>query len=161
MTATEHDEQAALVERCAWLSTQHPDLRLLFAIPNGGMRSKATAGKLKAEGVKSGVPDLCLPIARQGYHGLFIELKTLHGQPSTDQQWWIVELTRQGYLALVCYGQDEAWRVITRYLGIEASASARLTRIETAARAHVAEWDSGDTMAHGSRDTLRKALEER
>jgi hypothetical protein len=35
----------------------------------------------------------------------------------------------------------------------------RLTRIEVAARAYVAAWDAGDTMAHEERGILRKALE--
>lgn len=38
-------------------------------------RDKATAVALKRQGVKAGVPDICLPVARNGYHGLHIELK--------------------------------------------------------------------------------------
>src|SRR5262245_64718583 len=49
--------------------------RLCFAIPNGGARDVITAGRLKAEGVRAGVPDVCLPVARAGYHGLFLEVK--------------------------------------------------------------------------------------
>ena len=61
---SEHHEQCALF---AWLRLQWPDLdRVSFAIPNGGHRHKAVAGKLKAEGVKAGVPDIFIayPIAR-------------------------------------------------------------------------------------------------
>ena len=122
---SEHGEQCALVERCAWLANQHPELKLLFAVPNGGHRNKVTAALLKREGVKAGVLDLFLPVARMGYHGLAVEMKALDGQPSKAQEWWICELTKQGYLALVCYGQDEAWSVIARYLGIEEAADRR------------------------------------
>lgn len=51
------------------------ELALLHHIPNGGARSKATAGRLKAEGVKAGIPDICLPVPKNGYGALYIELK--------------------------------------------------------------------------------------
>ena len=38
-----------------------PRLEWIHAIPNGGLRNKATASNLKAEGVKSGVLDVFLP----------------------------------------------------------------------------------------------------
>lgn len=38
--------------------TQYPELELLYHIPNEGKRSKVTGGRLKALGLKSGVPDL-------------------------------------------------------------------------------------------------------
>ena len=66
MLASEHQEQAALF-RWAWFAqVKHPALALLYAIPNGGHRHKAVAARMKAEGVKAGVPDLCLPVARGG-----------------------------------------------------------------------------------------------
>ncbi len=120
---SEHQEQAALVQRCQWYANQYPELALLYAVPNGGLRTKATAAKLRAEGVKSGIPDLVLPIPRQQrdgtwLHGLYIELKTTSGKTSEAQEWWLEQLRRQGYLAVVCKGQDAAWRVICEYLAI-------------------------------------------
>lgn len=53
-----------------------------YAIPNGGKRDKITAGKLKAEGVKPGVPDIHVPFAIQPYHGLYVEMK----RPKTEGQ---------------------------------------------------------------------------
>lgn len=76
---TEHEEQKALIEWSAWMSNARPELSLMFAVPNGGDRHPAVAAKLKAEGVKAGVPDIFLPVPRNGYHGLFIELKELKG----------------------------------------------------------------------------------
>ena len=71
----ESGHQEAIIEWCAWNMQQYPELELLYHVPNGGKRDKATAAVLKRQGVKAGVPDLVLPVARCGYHGLYIELK--------------------------------------------------------------------------------------
>lgn len=115
-TATEHQEQAALFERVELEGRKYPELELLFAIPNGGLRDKRVAAKLKAEGVKPGVPDLCLPVARGRYHGLFIEMKAKGGTVTPEQVQWTSKLTLQGYFAMICVGQDDAWSVLTSYL---------------------------------------------
>jgi len=118
---SEHSEQCALIERCAWEANRVPALRLLFAVPNGGARHPAIASKLKAEGVRAGVPDLLLPVARRGYHALWIELKTGRYRPSPPQLWWHEHLRAEGYQVEVCYGADAAWNVIADYLGLEAT----------------------------------------
>ncbi len=71
----------------------------------------------KLEGVKAGVPDVWLPVARQGFHGLVIELKADETKrPSKEQERWIRELTDQGYLAVVCHGCEAAKGVLMAYL---------------------------------------------
>lgn len=117
---TEHEEQAALLAWCGYAKATVPELGLLFAIPNGGRRHIKVATDMKAEGVKPGVPDLFLPVARNGYHGLFIELKTTQGRLSAEQKCWLAALTEQGYLAVCCHGWDEARREISGYLRLEA-----------------------------------------
>ena len=112
----EHFEQKALFDWARWESRKVPELALLFAIPNGGKRSKAVAGKLKAEGVKAGVPDICLPVACGKYHGLFIELKAEGGRATDTQMEWIYRLRGHGYCANVCFGWEEAKRIIESYL---------------------------------------------
>lgn len=112
----EHFEQVALFVWADLNAYRCPELSLLFAIPNGGKRSKAVAGKLKAEGVRAGVPDLCLPVARGQYHGLFIELKAERGRVTPLQYEWAEALTDQGYLALVCHGWERAKTAIEKYL---------------------------------------------
>ena len=67
---TEAQEQMTLFSWAAMQSGKYPELNLLYHVPNGGSRHKAEAGRLRAEGVKAGVPDLCLPVARGQYHGL-------------------------------------------------------------------------------------------
>lgn len=118
------DQEQAKVFRWADLQTNvMPELALLHAIPNGGQRSKATAAILKATGVKAGVPDICLPVARQSYHGLYIELKRpatagrRQGKVSEIQSVWLERLHAQGYCVDVCYGAEEAIRTIRSYLG--------------------------------------------
>lgn len=115
---TESEEQCSLFEWAKVFEDQYPELRLLFHVPNGGLRNKATAVRLVAEGVRSGVPDLFLPVARKGFHGLFIEMKKKRGGALTDKQKeWIAALNDQGYKAVVCYGWDDARKVIEEYLG--------------------------------------------
>lgn len=113
----ESEEQTILFDWVRMMERRVPELRLMYHIPNGGYRHKATAGKLKAEGVKSGVPDICLPVARHSYHGLYIELKRRKGNGATDNQLdWIKSLQQEGYKAVVCYGFDEARAAIEEYL---------------------------------------------
>jgi hypothetical protein len=70
-----------------------------------------------AEGLRSGVPDLCLPVARGGWHGLYIELKRQDGGRLTDaQRGWLEALSEEGYRAVLCRGFDEASEVILAYL---------------------------------------------
>lgn len=117
---TESVEQQCLFRWAEFQSGRYPELKLLYHVPNGGSRKKSEAGRFKAEGVKAGVPDLCLPVARGGYHGLYIELKRLkHSKTSEDQKAWIAQLNEQGYCAVVCKGWEAAAKVITEYLNME------------------------------------------
>jgi hypothetical protein len=114
---SEHDEQTTLFRWALFARPRHPELALLFAIPNGGQRHKAVAARMKAEGVRAGVPDLCLPVARGGFHGLYLELKTAAGTVSRAQRQWLQALAREGYRAEVCKGWQAAKAVIEDYLG--------------------------------------------
>ena len=90
---------------------------MMFAIPNGGARHRVIGGQMKAEGVKRGVPDVFFPVARGGYHGLFIEMKrTNGGKVSSEQQEWIIELNKNGFMTVVCHGFEKAKAVIIEYL---------------------------------------------
>lgn len=125
---SEHDEQAALFAWAEWNSHVTPELMLLFAIPNGasvkrqvgknGKTFSLEGMKLKEEGLKAGVPDLFLPVARLGKHGLFVEMKTAVGRVSPAQKAWHDRLRAQGYFVSVCRGWAEAREEITIYLGM-------------------------------------------
>lgn len=119
---TEHGEQVALIQWCAVNVARMPELDLLLAIPNGGHRHKAVAGKLKAEGVRRGIPDLFMPIARNGYYGLFIEMKIPGGHLSPEQVEWREKLETRGYQVVTCYGFEAARDQIKAYLAYETMA---------------------------------------
>ena len=113
----ESTEQQTLVAWAKRHEEEWPELRMLYHIPNEGKRSRKTGARLKAEGLKSGVPDICLPVARGRHHGLYIELKRRKDSKVTKEQLeWIADLVAQGYVAAVCRGCDEAISLITRYL---------------------------------------------
>jgi hypothetical protein len=124
---TENHEQAQVIQWAKDAEILHPELALLFAIANGGGRSRAQAAELKLTGVKPGVPDLCLPVARGGYHGLYIEMKRDvmrddkgriigRGVVSVEQRKWIALLREQGYLVEVCEGARSAIELLEGYL---------------------------------------------
>lgn len=110
----EHQIQVACVQ---WFRYQYSKLSLnLFAVPNGGQRGKAQAGKLKAEGVLAGVSDLILLVASNGYYGLLIEMKTDKGKQSESQKHWQQHIEQYGYKYVVCRSLDDFQKEINDYL---------------------------------------------
>ena len=117
MEQEEAREQEALFRWAAYEREKWPELAAMYHIPNGGSRNKAEAARLKAQGVRAGVPDICLPAARGCYHGLYIELKRRNGgRVSEAQRGWIAYLENAGYCARVCHGWDEARETIVKYM---------------------------------------------
>lgn len=96
---TEHNEQVALFAWAEENLDNIPVLGLLYAIPNGGYRHPATAGRMKAEGQRAGVPDICLPVPRGKWHGLYIELKVGRNKPTDAQSAWLTALSNKGIAA--------------------------------------------------------------
>lgn len=110
---TEHEEQQALFDWAEWQVNIEPDLALMYAIPNGQYRP----GQRPEAGLKSGVPDICLPIPKGKYHGLYLELKVNGNKPTGNQLDWLDRLNRVGYFTAVADGFDEAVNLITAYMG--------------------------------------------
>lgn len=108
--STEIQEQCAVVEYC--------DLRGIpvVHIPNEGKRSARYGAQLKRMGLRRGFPDLFIPVARKGYHGLFIEMKAKGGRVSPEQKEWARVLAEQRYLCAVCYSFEEAVKTIEGYV---------------------------------------------
>lgn len=117
MPLSESQEQAALLKWTQQPSIRKkwPELALLFHIANERKDAREVA-QLRRLGVKSGVPDLFLPVPRGKYHGLWIEMKTKSGVISTHQHWWIENLKDQGYAAGVARGWEQAAAIIGRYM---------------------------------------------
>ena len=135
---SEHTEQVALFQWAKVMEPRHPQLALMFAIPNGGKRKSGWWEK--AEGLKSGVPDIFLAVPRfpddiqsilyfdgastmrvsdDMRFGLFIEMKYGKNKPTNVQKQWLYDLDYEGYDTVVCHSFDEAKQAIIDYLGLE------------------------------------------
>lgn len=114
---SEATEQEALITWCRIFESRYPELEMIYHVPNGGSRNRIEAANLKRQGVKAGVPDLCLPVPENGYHGLYIEMKFGKNKTTKDQEEWLKRLSQYGYKTAVCYGAEEAREVIKEYIG--------------------------------------------
>lgn len=119
LKTSEHDEQVAVVRWFNLVYRNHPAAGRLFAVPNGGHRHAAVAGKLKAEGVRKGIPDLQLPYRAHGFVGLVIEMKAVGGAMTAEQADWLDWYTSQGWMAVCCKGSQAAIDTIKTYLGAQ------------------------------------------
>ncbi len=116
----EYYDQCAVI---VWAQTHEhkwPELAGLFAIPNGLQMSIGLRVKANKQGIKGGVPDLMLAVARGIYHGLFIEMKDFGKKPSDVQLKWHSYLLGQGYQVKVCYGHLQAIDVLRDYITLTA-----------------------------------------
>lgn len=87
----------------------------VYHVPNGGTRNRLEAVALKRQGVRAGVPDLCFPVPKGKYHGMYIEMKFGKNKTTQAQNEWLELLSKNGYMTAVCYGFDEAKAVIDKY----------------------------------------------
>lgn len=120
MKHLEHDEQVLLMKwwelACKGFGIAN---ECLFAIPNGGLRNVVTACNLKREGVRAGVPDIFLAVARGEFHGMFIEMKKKKGGRVSEAQKRVGGvLIGRGYFVCICHGWDEARSKICWYLSL-------------------------------------------
>ena len=88
-------------------------------VPNGGQRHPAVAKKLKAEGVKRGVPDVLVFEVCRGSasdlsfcDGLALELKVGRNKPTAAQVEWHERLRKNGWRVEVCYTLDEVFGIL-------------------------------------------------
>lgn len=142
----EHQEQAALFAHMALLEDKYPDLTSIFAVPNGEYRPPQVGARLKEEGVKAGVLDICVPVPRfwtdtvlKGVEiargldynmyvgltpGLWVEMKapgrckdSTYGT-SAEQRTWATIFAERGWAVVVVDDWKAAWEEIKSYLGI-------------------------------------------
>lgn len=100
-------------------------------VANERKTSIQQGARLKAKGVKSGVPDCMIFTPKGRFKGLALELKITkdnglkkNGQPrkptkgvlSYNQREWLINLTSVGWETKVAYSFDEAKLLIDNYL---------------------------------------------
>jgi hypothetical protein len=108
----EHRIQCACIKLFRYLYPHY----IIYAIPNGGQRNAIVAAKLKAEGVLAGIPDIHIPMARNGYHSLYIEMKNgKKGTISDKQKDMIEKLKAEGNKVVVCRSIEEFEKEIKEY----------------------------------------------
>lgn len=112
----EHQDQAALFNWAELDRKKYPEIALMFAIQNARKCPPRMGKYLNDEGRKAGIPDICLPVSRHGFHALYIELKTTSGRMQQNQIEWQQELNKAGNLAVTCYGWTHARDSIIEYL---------------------------------------------
>lgn len=132
---TEDGHQAALFCQATLHLKDFPELKWMFAVPNGGNRDMRQGARLKMTGTRAGVWDIFLPVpitiqamlggngnpSRQ-YNGLWIEMKKPKTQNQTagrlqgNQKEFEKHITFFGYASVVCYTWGEAWDAICSYL---------------------------------------------
>ena len=117
MKHIESAQQAQVVEwsRWAYKTGKYPMLNMLHCSLNGVKLSATQAKVAKGQGMLSGVPDLFLPVPKNGYHGLFIEMKSEKGRVTENQHWFLTNADSVGYKTAVCYSAKEAISAIEAY----------------------------------------------
>lgn len=118
--ATESEEQRAFFRMLSVELQRYPELTMSFHVPNEGKRQGRQGGRMKAEGLVRGVPDIFIDVPCGGFHGCRIELKRRKGfKISSEQKEWIHKLNNKGYAAAFCFGWEDAWTFVEAYLNSE------------------------------------------
>ena len=115
MEQIEAQAQKQLIQWCR----NYPWGQFLFHIANESIGGYGWTVRNRQMGIRKGVPDLCLPVPMQGYHGLFIEMKAPNGRTSQEQKQWIKALNAFGYKAVVCKGFLEAKEALEDYMNVQ------------------------------------------
>lgn len=110
----EHELQVLAVQ---WFRLRYPK-KTIFAIPNGGGRTKSEGGKLKAEGVLSGVSDLQCINPSKGYSGFFAETKWGENTLSDNQKDFFKKAEACGFFTFTYYTLDEFISYVENYFRI-------------------------------------------
>lgn len=113
---SEDTEQETVIQWARYSSGRWPELKLLYHTPNGGSRNKKEAAKLKRMGVLAGVADLHLPVARSGFHSLYIEMKYDDGRLLKSQREFLAAAADTQNYCIVCYSAADAIEALQPYM---------------------------------------------
>lgn len=112
--ALEHSLQSRCVR---WFRLQYPNRRHnLFAVPNGGYRTKTTAALMKDEGQLSSVSDLILLVRKGSCGALLLEAKRKGSYQSDNQKLWQSLIEADGYEYRIFHSLEEFIEIVTEYL---------------------------------------------
>lgn len=120
-TTSRHEESALQRSCVAWFRAQYPEhAPMLFAVPNGGGRSRTEAAIMKGEGVTAGVADLILLEARGGWGALCIEMKirSKSSRQRPSQKAWQEAAERAGNRYVVIRSLEAFMAVVREYMGL-------------------------------------------
>lgn len=120
LIASEAQHQIALVSWSMQYRVPCENFKLgeiMYAIPNGGSRNVIEAVNLKRQGTLAGIPDHHIPIAKKGYHGMYVENKSEKGKLSEKQKEKIKLLEALGHYVIVSKDWSYAKEMIEEYLG--------------------------------------------
>ena len=120
---SESTEQQALFEWAAMYTVEAPELELLYAIPNQGGKgynAMRRGVKMRLEGQKKGMPDMCLPVRRANWNALYVEMKDVKGgRLSPHQLDCMRKLSLYGNCCVLAHGFDAAREAIMEYLALD------------------------------------------
>lgn len=112
-----HNESEIQKNCILWFRLQYKEYaKVIFAVPNGGKRNSREAGRMKSEGVTSGVSDVILLISRNGFNSLCIEFKTPKGKQTDLQREWQEHAERHGNKYVICRSFEDFRGVVQEYL---------------------------------------------
>ena len=119
MKHIESIQQTQVIEWSRWAfkanPVRYPYLDMLHCSLNGVKLSGTQAKIAKGQGMLSGVPDLFLPVPKNGFHGLFIEMKSDKGRVTENQHWFLTNAESLSYKTVICYSAKEAISAIQAY----------------------------------------------
>lgn len=117
----EDDLQIACVEH--FRKTYGSLRRMIHHSPNekgkGTKFGSSEGAKARVMGTLAGWPDLEIMVPRDGYHGLFVELKYKDGSLSQHQAEILEQLRENGYMAVVCRSLAGFTELVSNYLGVD------------------------------------------
>lgn len=116
----EEDEQAKYFRWVRSKQIKYPFMKWIHASLSGIRLTPRTASKAKTQGNRKGICDICIPCARRGYHGAYIEMKRQRGgKLSPEQVEFLAHLEAEGYYKSVAKGAEHAIEITKFYLGIK------------------------------------------
>jgi len=117
---SEEEIQAMVFGWARLMEHTHPELCVLYAVPNAAKRSYYQGARMRKAGLRAGVPDMCLPVRRGEYSGLYIELKRGPEEPASPaQKLWIRKLRKHGNYACICRGYEASIACLSWYLTLK------------------------------------------